>query len=118
VVDVKGDLYRRHSRESGNPFFVEKQFCVYVLTNGVRGTLYIGVTSNLVQRTAQHQEKVIEGFTQKYGLDRLVWYEMHDNAESAIVREKQLKKWNRLWKIELIERMNSEWRDLYPEIAA
>jgi putative endonuclease len=88
-----------------------------MLANGIRGTLYIGVTSNLVQRAAQHREKVVEGFTRKYGLDRLVWYEMHDSAESAIMREKALKKWNRLWKIELIERANPDWRDLYPEIA-
>jgi putative endonuclease len=87
-----------------------------MFANGIRGTLYIGVTSNLIQRTAQHREKVIDGFTKKYGLDRLVWYEMHDNAESAIVREKQLKKWNRLWKIQLIERTNPEWCDLYSEI--
>jgi putative endonuclease len=87
-----------------------------MLANGIRGTLYIGVTSNLIQRVAQHREKVVDGFTKKYDLDRLVWYEMHDNAESAIVREKQLKKWNRLWKIQLIERTNPEWCDLYSEI--
>jgi putative endonuclease len=95
---------------------MEKQFCVYIVTNRPRGTLYIGVTSNLVQRIAQHREKVVEGFTAKYGLDRLVWYETHDEAESAILREKQLKNWNRLWKIELIEKMNPEWRDLFQEI--
>jgi putative endonuclease len=95
---------------------MEKQFCVYIVTNQPRGTLYIGVTSNLVQRIAQHRQKVVEGFTAKYGLDRLVWYEMHDEAESAILREKQLKKWNRLWKIELIEQVNPKWRDLYPDI--
>ena len=95
---------------------MEKQFCVYIVTNQRRGTLYIGVTSNLVQRIAQHREKVGEGFTAKYGLDRVVWYEMHDEAESAILREKQLKKWNRLWKIELIEKMNPEWRDLFQDI--
>jgi|SRR5947207_14817288 len=95
---------------------MEKQFCVYMVSNKPRGTLYIGVTSNLTQRAWQHREKVVEGFTAKYGLDRLVWYEMHENAESAIVREKQLKKWNRLWKIELIEKMNPEWRDLFPDI--
>jgi putative endonuclease len=95
---------------------MEKQFCVYIVTNRPRGTLYIGVTSNVVQRIAQHREKVVEGFTAKYGLDRVVWYEMHDEAESAILREKQLKKWNRLWKIELIEKMNPEWRDLFQDI--
>jgi putative endonuclease len=95
---------------------VSKQFCVYVLTNQPRGTLYVGVTSNLGQRVAQHREKLVEGFAEEYGLERLVWFELHETAESAIVREKQIKKWNRLWKIELIERMNPDWRDLYQEI--
>ena len=93
-----------------------KQFCVYILTNRPRGTLYIGVTSNLPQRVAQHREKLVAGFTGKYGLGRLVWYELHENAESAIVREKQIKKWDRLWKIRLIEKMNPDWRDLYDKI--
>jgi putative endonuclease len=95
---------------------VTKQFCVYILTNGPRGALYIGVTSNLPQRIAQHREKVVAGFTEKYGLGTLVWYELHENAESAIVREKQIKKWSRLWKIELIETANPDWRDLYSEV--
>jgi putative endonuclease len=95
---------------------VTKQFCVYILANQPRGTTYIGVTSNLPQRIAQHREKLVAGFTAKYGLDRLVWYELHDNAESAIVRKKQIKKWDRLWKVELIETANPEWRDLYQEI--
>jgi putative endonuclease len=93
-----------------------KQFCVYVLTNQARGTVYIGVTSNLPQRIAQHREKSVVGFTAKYGLNRLVWYEVRENAESAIVREKQIKKWSRLWKVELIETANPDWRDLYQEI--
>jgi putative endonuclease len=96
--------------------FVSKLFCVYILTNKPRGTLYIGVTSNLPQRVAQHREKLVEGFTGKYGLARLVWFEVHENAESAIGREKQLKKWNRLWKIELVEKTNSDWHDVYDEI--
>jgi putative endonuclease len=95
---------------------VTKQFCVYILTNRPRGTLYTGVTSNLPQRVAQHREKLVAGFTGKYGLERLAWYELHENAESAIVREKQIKKWDRLWKIRLIEKMNPDWRDLYEEI--
>ncbi len=95
---------------------MEKQFCVYIVTNHPRGTLYIGVTSNLAERIGQHREKAVDGFTEKYGLDRLVWYELHENAESAILREKQLKKWNRLWKVELIEKMNPEWRDLFQDI--
>ena len=78
--------------------------------------MYVGVTSNLPQRVAQHREKLVDGFTGKYDLQRLVWFEVHESAESAITREKQLKKWNRLWKIELVERTNSAWRDLYGEI--
>ena len=95
---------------------VTKQFCVYILTNQPRGTLYIGVTSNLPQRIAQHREKVVAGFTSRYKLDTLVWYEVHDGVESAIAREKNIKKWNRLWKIELIESTNPNWTDLYTEI--
>ena len=95
---------------------MEKQFCVYIVTNRPRGTFYIGVTSNLAQRIGQHREKAVDGFSKRYGLDRLVWYELHENAESAILREKQLKKWNRLWKVELIEKMNPEWRDLFQDI--
>ncbi len=93
-----------------------KQFCVYLLANQPRGTLYVGVTSNLPQRIAQHREKVVTGFSAKYGLRRLVWYELHENAESAIVREKQIKKWSRLWKMEMIEKTNPDWRDLYAEL--
>jgi putative endonuclease len=95
---------------------VAKQFCVYILTNQPRGTLYAGVTSNLPQRIAQHREKLVDGFTNRYKLNRLVWYEVHDSAESAIAREKNIKKWNRLWKIELIESTNPSWTDLYTEI--
>jgi putative endonuclease len=91
----------------------EKTFWVYMLANKPSGTLYIGVTSNLVQRIWQHKNKVAEGFTTTYGVDRLMWYEQHGNAESAITREKQLKKWNRAWKIELIRQANPDWRDLY-----
>ncbi len=95
---------------------MSKQFCVYILTNKPRGTLYVGVTSNLPQRVAQHRAKLVDGFAEKYGLDKLVWFELHDNAESAISREKQLKKWNRLWKLGLVERENPDWRDVYDEI--
>jgi putative endonuclease len=85
---------------------MEKHFCVYVLASDRNGTLYIGVMSNLVQRVWQHKTAQIEGFTKEHDVARLVWYEMHDNAESAITREKRIKKWNRSWKIELIEKMN------------
>ncbi len=93
-----------------------KQFCVYIMASKKNGILYIGVTSHLVKRNWQHKEGVAEGFTKKYWAKRLVYYEMHDNADSAIMREKQLKKWNRDWKIRLIEEKNSQWLDLTNEI--
>ena len=95
---------------------MEKQFCVYMLASQMNGTLYIGVTSNLMKRVWEHKNGVVPGFTKHYGVDRLVYYEAHDCSESAITREKQLKKWRRAWKIELIEEKNPEWRDLYQDI--
>jgi putative endonuclease len=91
---------------------VDKQFCVYILASKRNGTLYIGVTSELAARVWQHKSRAVEGFTAKYGVNRLVYYEAHGSAEAAIVREKQLKKWRRSWKIELFESLNPEWRDL------
>jgi len=91
---------------------VPKQFYVYILASKRNGTLYIGVTSNLVQRTWQHKEGQVEGFSKKYGVKNLVYFEVHETAESALTREKQMKKWERVWKIKLIERNNAEWRDL------
>ena len=95
---------------------MEKQFYVYILASDRNGTLYIGVTSNLILRIWQHQEKQVKGFTKKYDVQKLVWFEQHENAESAITREKQIKKWNRDWKIRLIEETNPYWNDLYPSI--
>ncbi len=89
---------------------------VYLLTSQRNETLYIGVTSNLIQRIWQHREGLAEGFTKKYGVKTLVWYEQHATMESAIAREKALKKWNRAWKLKLIEETNPQWRDLWPEI--
>ena len=91
--------------------------CVYILASKPKGTLYIGVTSNLVQRVWHHKNDFVEGFTKRYRVHRLVWHEVHDSMESAISREKALKKWKRLWKIGLIERSNPTWVDLYDEIA-
>ncbi|MDF2179402.1 GIY-YIG nuclease family protein [Aliiglaciecola sp. CAU 1673] len=91
---------------------------VYILASKPYGTLYIGVTSNLVQRIWQHRESLAEGFTKKYGVKRLVYFEQFEDMYQAIVREKQLKKWNRAWKIQLIEKANPEWRDLWPDIAS
>ena len=94
----------------------EKLFAVYIMASQRNGTLYIGVTSNLPKRVWEHRDGVVEGFTKQYGVKTLVWYEVHDNADSAISREKQLKKWNRLWKLRLIEGMNPQWRDLFCDI--
>ena len=90
--------------------------CVYILASKRNGTLYIGVTSNLVQRIWQHKNGVVGGFTDKYSVHNLVYFEQNADIQSAITREKRLKKWNRQWKINLIEANNPEWRDLYPEI--
>lgn len=93
-----------------------KMPCVYTLANKPNGTLYIGVTANLVHRVWQHRNHWVEGFTGRYHIHMLVWYEVHETMESAIRREKALKKWNRAWKIALIEKRNATWADLYDEI--
>ncbi len=90
--------------------------CVYILTSKRNGTLYIGVTSDLVTRIWQHKNNLVESFSKQYGVHTLVWYESHDTMESAIAREKALKKWRRDWKLELIERDNPGWRDLYEDL--
>jgi len=90
-----------------------KQPCVYLLASQRNGTLYAGVTSNLVQRVWQHKEGLAEGFTKKYGVKMLVWYEPHETMESAISREKAIKEWKREWKLRLIEESNHGWLDLY-----
>jgi putative endonuclease len=92
------------------------QPCVYILASQRNGTLYIGVTSDLVKRVWEHQSDFVEGFTKKYKVHHLVWYEVHDNMEAAINREKQLKEWKRQWKIVLIEKANPYWNDLYATI--
>jgi len=89
---------------------------VYILASQRNGTLYIGVTSDLVQRVWQHKNDVFEGFTKEYGVHMLVYFELHEDMESAIIREKRLKKWNREWKLRLIEEKNPEWKDLYDSI--
>jgi putative endonuclease len=95
---------------------MNKHFYVYILASQRNGTLYVGVTSDLVRRVWEHKQKVVEGFTAKYGVDKLVYYEVHDSAETAILLEKRIKKWNRAWKLRIIEEMNPTWRDLYEEI--
>ena len=95
----------------------QKHFYVYILASSVGGTLYIGVTNDLIRRVAEHRLKLVEGFTEKYDVIRLVYFEQFDDDENAITREKRLKKWNRAWKIRLIEENNPNWDDLYPDIA-
>jgi putative endonuclease len=93
-----------------------RQPCVYILASQRNGTLYIGVTSDLIKRVWEHKHDVVEGFTKKYRVHTLVWYEVHEDMTSAIGREKAIKEWNRQWKLELIEAINPEWRDLYEEL--
>ncbi len=91
---------------------------VYIITNKPFGTLYIGVTNDLVRRVYEHKNKLVDGFTKRYGLDRLVYYEMHETMYIAISREKQLKEWDRNWKLRLVMEQNPDWKDLYDEIAS
>ena len=93
-----------------------KQAFVYIMANERNGTIYIGVTSDLLKRVLQHKKNLFKGFTKKYLIHQLVYYEVSDSINSAIVREKQLKKWKRLWKLKLIESVNPEWEDLYERI--
>ena len=95
---------------------MDKNYYVYLITNWNNKVLYIGVTSNLVQRVWQHKNNLVEGFTKKYHAHRLVYYELHETMDSAIMREKQMKKWKRDWKINLIEKDNLRWEDLWPKI--
>jgi putative endonuclease len=93
-----------------------KQPAVYILASRMNGTLYIGVTSDLVQRVREHKNDLVEGFTRRYGVHRLVWYELHDTMEAAILQEKRLKEWRRAWKLRLIQGINPEWEDLYDRL--
>jgi putative endonuclease len=90
-----------------------KDYYVYILASGRNGTLYIGVTNDLIRRVYEHKKKLIKGFTSKYNVDKLVYFEYTNDINGAIAREKQLKKWNREWKLKLIEDKNPNWRDLY-----
>ena len=93
-----------------------KHACVYILASQHQGTLYIGVTSDITKRSWEHRNNVLEGFTSTYGVHRLVYFEQHPDMTAAITREKQLKKWNRAWKVRLIETQNPQWQDLWQEI--
>jgi len=90
-----------------------KHPCVYILASRRNGTLYAGVTSDLVKRVWEHKNDVVEGFTKRYGVHMLVWFELHENMLDAITREKTIKEWKRKWKLDLIEAANPDWRDLY-----
>ncbi len=93
-----------------------KNYYVYILASQRNGTLYIGVTSNLIKRIQEHKAKLVKGFTEKYNVHELVYYEQTNDVNSALAREKALKKWNRDWKIQLIEKDNPNWQDLYFDI--
>ncbi len=93
-----------------------KAYCVYLMASARNGTLYLGSTSDLVKRVYQHKTGAVEGFTSTYQVDRLVWFEQHENAMAMVTRERQIKEWKRAWKIELIEEGNPQWRDLYGDI--
>ena len=94
----------------------KRQPCVYMLASKRNGTLYIGVTSDLLKRVWEHKNNVVEGFTKTHDVHLLVWHELHETMESAILRENQLKSWHRVWKARLIEGENPEWNDLYPDL--
>ena len=89
---------------------------VYIMTNGAHGTLYIGVTSDLAKRAWEHRNALVPGFTRQHGCKLLVWYEAHDDLQEARLRELQMKKWKRLWKLTTIEQMNPDWKDLFPTL--
>ncbi len=95
---------------------MEKQPCVYILASRKNGTLYVGVTSNLLKRVWEHKNDRVDGFTKQYGVHTRVWYEAHETMESAITKEKTIKGWKRRWKLNVIERLNPDWRDLYYDL--
>jgi len=107
----------RRRRATGVSVTIEKVFLVYMMASRRNGTLYIGVTGNPVGRISQHQNDWFEGFTKRYGVKLLVWYEFQIDVEVAIRREKQIKEWQRAWKVRLIEAENPEWRDLFPKLS-
>jgi putative endonuclease len=95
-----------------------KHYYVYILSSKRNGTLYTGITSDIIKRVHDHKNGLVEGFTKNYRVHNLVWYEMHSSVESAITREKQIKKWNRAWKLKMIEKENPEWIDLFESISS
>ena len=96
---------------------MDHPFYVYILTNQPYRTLYVGVTNDLVRRVWEHKSDLVDGFSKRHGLHRLVWYEAHGDVHHAITREKLIKKWHRDWKVNLIQRLNPDWKDLYNDIS-
>ncbi|MFL6635090.1 MAG: GIY-YIG nuclease family protein, partial [Massilia sp.] len=117
-LSFKPSLWSHHASFGIEDSHMDRSSYVYILASGLNGTLYIGVTSDLVKRVWQHREGLAEGFTKRYGVKMLVWYEVHADIVEAIRREKQIKKWARSWKVELIQKVNPRWLDLYPDIAS
>ena len=101
---------------NGRDLKAKNAYYVYILASKRNGTFYIGVTSDLIKRVHEHKSDLVDGFTKKYRVHNLVYYETVDDIDSAIAREKQLKKWNRAWKVRLVEETNPDWRDLYPDL--
>jgi putative endonuclease len=99
------------------PSVLTKTYCVSLLASKRNGTLYVGVTNDLVRRVWEHREHVVPGFTKRYDVTKLIWFEVHNSIEAAITREKQIKAWKRQWMIDLFRDSNSDWSDLYPSIA-
>ena len=114
----KGTQYATPSKSGREWPFVSGPFFVYILASHIGGTLYVGVTNDLVRRISEHRSGLVPGFTNKHRVAQLVYFEEFGDADSAIAREKQLKGWNRAWKIKLIEKANPEWRDLCDQIGA
>jgi putative endonuclease len=111
-VIVRGEA----PKQSQMPSHINKQYYVYIMTNKTHTTLYTGVTNDLIKRAYEHREKLVVGFTKRYNITKLVYYEVFDDIENAIVREKQIKGGSRQKKLQFINRMNREWRDLYEEL--
>jgi putative endonuclease len=117
VFDVTGILHAVTPVQTGaQSHWMNKSPCVYIMASHRNGTLYVGVTSDLLKRVWEHKNNAMEGFTKKYSVHTLVWYQFFDTMPQAIHNEKQLKEWKRQWKLELIESVNPEWKDLYENI--
>ncbi len=115
-LSIIGKIFLVYNWSIDNWIMDDRIYCVYILASRRNGTLYIGVTNDLVRRVYEHKNNLITGFTKKYNVHQLVYFETVTEIQSALKREKQLKKWNRQWKVDLIERQNSDWVDLYQDL--